>query len=150
MDSQHTDSKGRTWKGDPEAIAALKKALTPREASPLKAELEEITKKHCCPGFAILHLTHKFNSPTISRLAGLRPSDDDEDYDGPFWVASLAANYLRLSRGEQCIVLFLINVWSPDGDPCGLGKFDLIDAASVLDTNAIDIITQWAKDPWWP
>lgn len=59
----------------------------------------------------------------------------------------LEANMGAWSHGEQMLARFFMMVWHGNNDEA---KFNLVDAASVLDIESRRIITYWFLDPFWP
>ena len=50
------------------------------------------------------------------------------------------------SHGEQIILRFLVAVWMGENEL----NFDIIEAASVLDSVDIERVCDWMKNPFWP
>ena len=52
------------------------------------------------------------------------------------------------SHGEIVSARFLLAVWNPD-EAWQSGRFDLMEALSVWDTNHHQAFLEWAREPWW-
>lgn len=76
------------------------------------------------------------------------------DYLQPFWnfdsrdcdLDGLRDALNGMSHGEAINARFYAGIW------CGENvlSFDLIDATKTLDTESLQVISDWLADPWWP
>ena len=57
----------------------------------------------------------------------------------------LKENMGAMSHGEKIIAQFLLGVWTHNDH-----DFDILEAASVLDDETRQLITDWLMDPFWP
>jgi len=58
---------------------------------------------------------------------------------------TLKENMGVMSHGEKIIGQFLLGVWTHNDH-----DFDILEAASVLDAEARQLITDWLMEPFWP
>jgi len=58
---------------------------------------------------------------------------------------TLKENMGAMSHGERIIAQFLLGVWTHNDH-----DFDILEAASVLDAEARQLITDWLMEPFWP
>ena len=57
----------------------------------------------------------------------------------------LKASMGIMSHGEKVVAQFLLSIWTHKNH-----DFDILEAASTLDSNARQLITDWLSDPFWP
>ena len=57
----------------------------------------------------------------------------------------LKENMGAMSHGEKIIAQFLLGVWTRNDH-----DFNILKAASVLDSEVRQLITDWLMDPFWP
>lgn len=60
-------------------------------------------------------------------------------------VSGLKEDMEGMSHGEKVLAKFFLAIWLHRN-----GDFNLIEAASVLDTNHRAMIAGWLADPFWP
>jgi hypothetical protein len=53
------------------------------------------------------------------------------------------------SHGERVAAQFLLNVWDQSTD-WKSGRFDLMEALRIWDTEHHRAFLNWVSDPWWP
>ena len=58
---------------------------------------------------------------------------------------TLKENMGVMSHGEQIIAQVFLGVWTHKDH-----EFDILEAASVLDIETRQLITDWLMDPFWP
>jgi len=71
----------------------------------------------------------------------------------PYWnwderecaYETLKENMGAMSHGERIIAQFLLGVWTHNDH-----DFDILEAASVLDAEACQLIADWLMEPFWP
>ncbi|MCW8114224.1 hypothetical protein [Yersinia intermedia] len=61
-------------------------------------------------------------------------------------VNKLNASITTMSHGERIMAQFFVSLWLGSND----NRFDILDAAAVLDKNERIVIAKWLTDPFWP
>ena len=58
---------------------------------------------------------------------------------------ALKDNMGAMSHGEKIIAQFLLGIWTHNDH-----EFDILEAASVLDRETCQLISDWLMEPFWP
>lgn len=69
------------------------------------------------------------------------------DVSNAAYLPDAVDRYLGVaSHGQAIMARFVLGVWRHDNH----FNFDFTDAAAVLDKEAMQVITAWMLDPFWP
>ena len=89
-------------------------------------------------------VNHERFAELLQQVPRLVPYWDFER--GEMKAEELKCAIAKWSRGEEIMARFFAGVWLGENS----WQFDFIEAASVLDSRHMNLVTDWMDQPFWP